>query len=168
MASTADLLAEVAGRIRETVHSVVEDLSSDQLGHQVDGMANSIAWLVWHQARVADDHLADAAGSEQIWTSGGWAGRFGLALDDSDTGYGHSPSEVATVRASGELLIGYADAVVDRLQQYVSQLTDADLDRVVDEAWDPPVTLAVRLVSILDDDLQHLGQAALVRGLLAH
>ena len=40
-------------------------------------------------------------------------------------------------------------------------------DRVVDRTWDPPVTLGVRLVSILDDDTQHAGQAAYVRGLLS-
>ena len=44
-------------------------------------------------------------------------------------------------------------------------LTDRDLDRVVDERWDPPVTLGVRLVSVISDDLQHAGQAALIRGI---
>ena len=43
-------------------------------------------------------------------------------------------------------------------------VTDADLDRVVDERWDPPVTLAVRLVSVLADGLEHAGQAAYIRG----
>jgi hypothetical protein len=37
---------------------------------------------------------------------------------------------------------------------------------VVDLNWDPPVTLAVRLVSVINDDLQHGGQAAYVRGML--
>jgi len=48
----------------------------------------------------------------------------------------------------------------------VSALTDADLTRVVDERWDPPVTLGVRLVSVISDGLQHAGQAAFVRGIL--
>ncbi len=46
-------------------------------------------------------------------------------------------------------------------------MTPEDLDRVVDKRWNPPVTLGVRLVSILNDDVQHVGQAAYVRGLLA-
>ena len=45
------------------------------------------------------------------------------------------------------------------------RIGDGDLDRVIDENWDPPVTLGVRLVSILDDDAQHVGQAAYLRGL---
>ncbi len=50
--------------------------------------------------------------------------------------------------------------------RFVEGITDADLDRVVDESWDPPVTLGVRLVSVVNDNTQHAGQAAFVRGLV--
>lgn len=166
MATTADLLAEAFGRIRETGHQVVDGLGPDQLRHRVDSQANSIAWLVWHAARIQDDHAADVADTEQVWTSGGWVERFGLPFDGADTGYGHSGDDVAAVQAPAKLLTGYLDAVVDRSLEYLMKLSDDDLDRVVDENWDPPVTLAVRLVSVLDDDIQHLGQAAFVRGLV--
>ena len=53
------------------------------------------------------------------------------------------------------------------MRAYLADLTEADLDRVVDEGYDPPVTLGVRLISISDDGLQHVGQAAYVRGILA-
>ena len=49
--------------------------------------------------------------------------------------------------------------------RYAQRLTDADLGRIVDERWDPPVTLGVRLISVISDGLQHAGQAAYVRGL---
>jgi hypothetical protein len=49
--------------------------------------------------------------------------------------------------------------------RYVDGITSAELDRVVDTRWDPPVTAAVRLVSVIGDTMQHLGQAAYVRGL---
>ena len=44
-------------------------------------------------------------------------------------------------------------------------MTAAELKRVVDTNWDPPVTASARLVSIIDDCAQHLGQAAYVRGI---
>jgi hypothetical protein len=69
---------------------------------------------------------------------------------------------------SADLLLDYATAVHTRTAEFVRDLTDDDLDRIVDERWDPPVTLGVRLVSVLDDDLQHVGQAAYVRGALRH
>ena len=165
--TSAELLVDAFGRIRGVVHRVVDGLTPEQLAFRVDPEANSMAWLVWHLTRIQDDHLADAAGAEQVWTSQGWAARFGLPFDPRDTGYGHRADEVAAVRvSSGELLVGYHDAVHQQTTRYVERLTDADLDRIVDRSWDPPVSLGVRLVSVIADDLQHAGQAAFVRGIL--
>jgi uncharacterized damage-inducible protein DinB len=165
--TTAELLADAVGRIREIVHRAVAGLTADQLSFRPGPDANSIAWLVWHLTRIQDDHVAEVAGTEQVWTSQGWAERFGLPFDPRDTGYGHRADEVAAVRVeSGELLVGYYDAVHDQTIRYVERLGDADLDRIIDRSWDPPVTLGVRLVSVIADDLQHAGQAAYVRGIL--
>lgn len=162
----ADVLTDAFGRVREEVHASVDGLTDDQLAYRVDGTANSIAWLVWHLTRIQDDHVCDAAGTEQAWTSDGWAKRFNLAFGDRATGYGDTSEDVAAVRASAELLTAYYDAVHERTLRYVGGLTDADLPRIVDEGWDPPVTLGVRLVSVISDDLEHAGQAAFVRGVL--
>jgi uncharacterized damage-inducible protein DinB len=165
--SPADLLVDAFGRIQRIVHGVVEDLTAEQLAFRLDSEANSIAWLVWHLTRIQDDHVADAAGTEQVWTSDGWATRFALPLRGSDTGYGHSPEDVGAVRVeSPELLTEYHDAVHSQTIAYVKQLSEADLERIIDESWDPPVSVGVRLVSVIADDLQHAGQAALIRGVL--
>ena len=165
--TSAELLVDAFGRIREVVHRVVDGLTPEQLAFRVDPEANAIAWLVWHLTRIQDDHVAGVAGAEQVWTSQGWAERFGLPFDPRDTGYGHRPADVAAVRVgSGELLVGYLDAVHEQTTGYVGGLVDADLGRIVDRSWDPPVTLGVRLVSVIADDLQHAGQAAFVRGVL--
>jgi uncharacterized damage-inducible protein DinB len=148
------------------VHRVVRDLSPEQLAARVDG-ANSIAWLVWHLTRIQDDHVAAVAGRPQRWTADGWFDRFTLPFDPRATGYGHTSEEVDAVRvASGDLLAAYYDAVHDQTIAYVEGLADADLDTVVDESWDPTVTLGVRLVSVISDDLQHVGQAAILRGIV--
>lgn len=163
--TSADLLSDAFGRIRGVVHAVVDGLDDEQLAYRVDGRANSIAWLVWHLTRIQDDHVADVAGTEQAWTADGWAERFALPFDVADTGYGHGATDVAAVKVDAELLTGYYDAVHQQTLDYVATITDADLDRVVDRNWDPPVTLGVRLISVISDDLQHAGQAAYVRGL---
>ena len=165
--TSAELLVDAFGRIRRVVHRVVDGLTPEQLTFRVDPEANSIAWLVWHLTRIQDDHLADAGQFEQVWTSQGWVERFGLPFHPRDTGYGHRVDQVAAVREeSGELLVGYHDAVHQQTTRYVERLGDADLDRIVDRSWDPPVSLGVRLVSVIADDLQHAGQAAFVRGIL--
>ncbi len=162
----AGLLSDAFDRVQQVVRRVVTDLGEDQLAHRIDGRGNSIAWLVWHLTRVQDDHVADVAGREQVWLADGWQHRFALPFAPGATGYGQQSDEVAAVRASAGLLTGYHDAVHDATIGYVAGLSGADLDRVVDENWDPPVTLGVRLVSVISDDLQHAGQAAFARGLL--
>jgi hypothetical protein len=93
--------------------------------------------------------------------------RFGLDLPRNDSGYGHSPAEVAKVRAPVELLAGYYHALHEMTLTFVAGVTAADLERIVDRNWDPPVTASARIVSIIDDCAQHLGQAAYVLG-IAH
>jgi hypothetical protein len=162
--TSIDLLADSFGRIHDLVGDVLVGLGPRELTYRIDDEANTIAWLVWHLTRIQDDHLADAAGAGQVWIDEGWSERFALPLDDSATGYGHTAQDVAAVVATAEMLVGYADAVHARTLAYVETLTEDDLARVVDERWNPPVTLAVRLVSVIGDALQHLGQAAYVRG----
>jgi hypothetical protein len=163
---SSQLLVDAFGRIHDGVHRVVESLTPSQLALRVDAEANSIAWLVWHLTRIQDDHVAEVASAEQVWTAGSWLGRFELPFDPAATGYGQEAGDVAAVRVkSGDLLTGYHDAVHQQTVRLVERLVDGDLDRVVDESWDPPVTLGVRLVSVVADNLQHVGQAAFVRGI---
>lgn len=163
---TRHVLADGFARIRQGVHRVTEGLDAEALVYRPDPDANSIAWLVWHATRVQDDHVSEIAGREQAWTSDGWAERLGLPFPRRDTGYGHTTEQVAAVRVDGpELLVGYHDAVVQRTFEYLDTITAPELDRIVDRSWDPPVTVGVRLVSVLEDQMQHLGQASYVRGM---
>jgi uncharacterized damage-inducible protein DinB len=165
--TSAELLTDAYSRIREEVQGVVDGLTPEQLAYRVDGTANSIAWLVWHLTRVQDDHIADVAGFEQVYIAQGWAERFGFPFPPSAIGYGHSSADVDAVRVdSPDLLVDYHEAVHAQTLRFLEGLKEEELGRVVDERWDPPVTLGVRLVSVVSDDLQHVGQAAFVRGLL--
>jgi hypothetical protein len=163
----AALLLELYGRVPPLAREAVEGLDRDALVTRPSPEANPVGWLVWHLARVQDHHIAEIIDAEQLWVGGDWAGRFGLEPDPANTGYGHSAAEVARVRPEGpEVLIEYLDAVQARTEEMLRGLVPGDLDRIVDRRWDPPVTLGVRLVSIADDGLQHVGQASYVRGLL--
>ncbi|MET0628350.1 MAG: DinB family protein [Acidimicrobiia bacterium] len=159
------LLVELYGRIPPLVSGAVDGLDADALTWRSDPSDNSIGWLVWHLTRVQDHHVAELLDDAQVWTSADWSDRFGLEPEPSNTGYGHTPAEAALVRPdSADALLEYFAAVDRRTLAILNDLTGADLDRVVDYRWDPPVTLGVRLVSIADDSLQHVGQAAYLRG----
>jgi uncharacterized damage-inducible protein DinB len=165
--NASDVLVEQFGRLPDLVSMAVSGLTADQLTWAPAPGANTIGWLVWHLARVQDSHIAELLGEEEIWATGDWASRFGLPSGSADTGYGYTARQVAALRPeSADALVDYFTDVHERTIAYLGGLSDKDLDRVVDENWDPPVTLGVRLVSVVDDDVQHVGQAAYVRGLL--
>ena len=165
----AALLVELFVRVPPLARLAVDGVDEARLTERPGPDANPIAWLVWHLARIQDSHVAEAFDTSQIWVTGDWAARFGLEPDPSNTGFGHTSEEVATIRPSTpDALLDYLDAVHTRTVTMLAVLTPADLDRIVDQRWDPPVTLGVRLVSVADDCLQHCGQAAYVRGLLGY
>lgn len=161
-----EVLADGFGRVGDDLRRALDGADDALMTRRPDADANTLAWLAWHTARVQDAQIAPLAGVEEVWTAQGWAGRFGFPFDDGATGYGQSRDEVGKVRASAELLLGYLEATTAQTLAYLERLEDDDLEVVVDEDWDPPVTLGVRLVSVLADDLQHAGQAGYLRGLL--
>jgi len=162
-----DILLDGFGRIPDEVGGALRGLTAEQLRWApVDG-ANTIGWLIWHLTRVQDSHLAELLDADQIYVTGDWGPKFGLKSDPSDTGYGDAAGQISRVEPrSAQVLLDYHQAVHDRTVDYVAGLTDADLDEIVDDRWDPPVARGVRLVSVIDDDAQHAGQAAYLRGLL--
>lgn len=163
----AALLAELYGRIPPLVQQALVGVDPLELTTSPATGSNTIAWLLWHMARVQDHHISEILSAEQIWVAGDWAPRFGLAPDPNNTGYGHTAAEMAAVRPDGaDVILRYSKAVDRRTTTMLERLTAADLERIVDRRWDPPVTLGVRLVSIASDSLQHAGQAAYLRGYL--
>lgn len=161
-----DLLRDAFTRLIEHVDAITDGIDDGVLTYRPTPEANTVAWLLWHSARVQDAQVADVAGVEQAWTAGGWVDTFGLDLPREDTGYGHSADDVAKVQATAQNLVGYYRAVHELTLAYVARLDADELERVIDENWDPPVTVGVRLVSVIDDCAQHLGQAAYVRGIV--
>lgn len=164
---TRELLTDAFHRIPSLVRRHADAADDHLLHSRPDGQANSLAWLLWHTARQADAQVAALAGREQVWTADGFVDRFGLPLDPSDHGYGHTSEQVAAVRvADPQLLVDYQDAVTAMIDDYLATADADELDRIVDENWDPPVPAGARLVSVVGDAWQHLGQAGYVRGLL--
>ena len=162
---TSELLTDAFGRIRELYVDIAADLTPEAAQQRPEGEGNSIVWLLWHTARVQDDHVAGLSGGTQAWHDG-WAERLGLSFDKNDIGYGHSSAEVDAVRVERlEDLVDYHQSVHQLTLAYLARVDHDELDRIVDRHWDPPVTAGARLVSIVGDCFQHLGQAAYVKGL---
>lgn len=165
---TTGILVDAFNRVHDELPSQLQGLTAEQLLWRPAPEANPIGWLAWHLTRVEDDHLADLGGIGQVWTQG-WSARFGLPYDDHAIGYGQSSAEVGAFSVTDvALLTGYHDAVHSQSVEVLTALrTPETYERIVDERWDPPVTAAVRIVSVIGDITQHLGQLAYAKGLLA-
>jgi hypothetical protein len=161
-----DILADAYGRLPEYLESIVTGLNQEDLSWRPREDCNSIAWLCWHLTRQQDAQIADLMGEEQLWIKDGWHEKFNRPADPRDMGFGHTPEQVAALEVlEGGTLLDYNKVVVERTIDYLKTLSEADLDRELGGPWQPPPTVGVRLVSILEDATIHAGQAAYIKGM---
>jgi hypothetical protein len=164
--NTSEVFVEAFGRISQLVRQSVAGADAEGLSYRPEPGANSIAWLAWHLTRIQDDHVSEIAGIQQAWIADGWHDRFGMEADPHNTGSGHGPDQVAAIPADPELLLVHHETVAGRTAIYLAKVDDAELDRIIDRSYDPPVTVGVRLVSVISDNIQHAGQARYLRGIV--
>ncbi|MDY6845403.1 MAG: DinB family protein [Thermodesulfobacteriota bacterium] len=162
-----DLLEDSYARVPEVLERVLEGLTEDDLNWQPRSDCNSIGWLVWHLTRQQDAQIASLMGGTQAWIEDGWHKKFNRPPDPHDMGFGHTPEDVAAFKSPDiQTFLDYNRAVMEYSKRYFCSLTQSDLDRTLDEPWfQPPPTVGVRLVSIMNDAVLHAGQAAYIRGL---
>lgn len=163
--SSIDMIRDGLGRVHELVPVVLDGMGADDLAWRPDADANPMGWLVWHLCRVEDGHVSEIGDLEQAWTAGGWQARFGLPYPPNSGGFGQTSEDVGRFSVGTELLVGYAAAVFEQTGRILDRLDEADLERIIDRRWNPPVTVATRLVSVVLDTTQHIGQVAYLKGL---
>lgn len=162
----AEMIADSLGRIAGSLERGLQGISRETLHRIPSNATNSIAWLAWHLTRVQDDHVMQLAGRPVAWVEESWHELFGMSAEN-DFGFGWAPSRAAEFNAdSCKLLLDYHQAVLERSLAYLGTVLPEDLDRVLDEPqWNPRPTVGVRLVSLVNDNTQHVGQIMYLRGL---
>jgi hypothetical protein len=164
---TTTAIADALDRVRIILHNNLADLTAGEL---VKEPHPPIGWLAWHIARVQDTNISALQGNEQVWVDEGWHKEFGMPVDPRDYSPGHvqTPEIVGAFRApDAQTILDYHDAVRVRTLAYLETLSETDLDRVLDEPrFNPLPTVGVRLVSVCEDNLQHAGQLAYLKGLM--
>lgn len=160
------ILRDALSRIEPGLEQALHGLDAPALLWRPDADANSLAWLAWHLTRGQDAQICALANEPETWTKDGYADRFALPYPVEANGYGMSSAQVGEMRAeSPDLFLDYYRATAARTDAFLASLGASDLDTVVDRRWTPPVTMGARIVSVIDDDVQHVGQMGYVRGL---
>jgi DinB superfamily len=152
-----DILLDGFTRVYDVLQRILPDLTEDELTREPHP---SIGWLTWRLTRVMDSNVAQLSGGEQLWIAG-WAARFGMAPEPADYGksHTHTREQVRAFRAPAEMLLAYHDAVYDVTKSFLKELTPEELARELDEPrFQPLPTVAVRLVSVLENAMTNEGQ----------
>ena len=160
---TSDVLADAFTRVHYSLHHTLPDLTDEELTKEPHP---PIGWLAWRLTRVMDGNAARLSGREQLWIGDGWAGRFGMPPNPADFGrsVSHTREQVRAFRAPAELILAYHDANYERMISYLNSLTDDDLAKELDEPqYQPLPTVAVRLVSVLENAMTNQGQIAYLK-----
>ncbi len=158
-----DILLDAFTRVYESLHRTLADVTAAEL---IQEPHPPIGWLAWRISRVMDSNVSRLSGREQLWIGDGWAARFGMppALADFGRSASHTREQVRAFRASAELLLSYHDATYERMKSYLKTLTAEDLARQLDEPrYQPIPTVAVRLVSVLENAMTNEGQVSYLK-----
>lgn len=166
-ATAENILIDLVGRLRDGVHTLCDGLADEAATYRIDDQANTIDWLLWHSARCSDAQLHHMIGGDELWRT--WRDRLKVPLPPerlgfAEMGYGMTAADAHLVVAPVAELAAYAQACWDELEDYVRGADDDELSRIVDDSYDPPVSAGVRLLSIIEDCIIHLGQAAYIKG----
>ena len=108
-------------------------------------------------------------GEEQLWIKDNWHTKFNRVPDPIDTGEGHGLEELAVFRSpDSHTLLEYHRAVLEHTKRYlINKLSETDLEREFENPTSPTIPkVNACLVGVLNDNLQHVGQVAYIRGLL--
>ena len=163
----AGLVEDALGRVCDMVREALKDLSAEEL---LSPPKPHIAWLVWHLSRVQDANFSGLMNRPQLWIAGGWHARFGMPPEPRDYGSGHRHTRAqvdAFTCTDKELLLAYLDAVFAQTKQYLSTVSNEDLNRVLDEPqYNPLPTLGVRFASVINCNTRHAGQIEYLRGVI--
>lgn len=162
-----DLLVRAYERFERAFAEVtLEDLNAFPVADFAP-QVKSMGWLAWHTGRELDLQISHLAGKTSLWEGDGWADKLDITVQADEDGWNHSLEQAqAIVIKDKASILAYLKAATDQAIAYLAELTESQLDDIVDTSWTPAVTRGVRLVSIIDDAIMHSGQVFYARRLL--
>ena len=165
MAAT-DFMKQTLEFVHRGFRGAPEGLSLDQLHFVPEGQSHSIAWCMWHGARIEDLFFQQLfQGKPAEWDAGGWAAKTGLP--EKGFGTGQPVEEAKTVRiADLAAFQAYQEKVAALAASFLDSITDADLGREVklrDRSETLGESINLHLVIHLNG---HRGEVNLLRGMM--
>ena len=123
----------------DQIHRVLSDPAIKQLsGAQLRGRphpgVNTVAWLLWHTARVEDVGVNRFVADRPQVLEDGWLAKLAVGRRDVGTGMTDAEVDAFSARVDLDALRGYWEAVTRRTREVVADLRSSDLDSVLPKA----------------------------------
>jgi hypothetical protein len=108
-------------------------VSEDLMRQRPHPKVNSVVWIIWHLTRVEDAGLNRfVADRPQVLDDGGWLERMMLPWRHNGNGMDFAEVDDLSRRIDVQALHGYSDAVQARTRAIIDQLSQIDLDAVLE------------------------------------
>ena len=161
-----EFLTKMLKANRSMVRKALDGLSDEEVAKRPNSECNSMAWLLWHIARVEDSLVSAMDGSGELWADG-WAEKCGISAETEGMGFGHKAEDLESFSVgSVEALKEYFGRTEKKVADYLASLSPEDLDKQVPAVMGEGTVALARHVQILvNEALVHGGQIAYLRGL---
>ena len=113
------------------VDGLFSKLSEAQLRGRPHPGVNTVAWLLWHSARIEDVGVNRFLSDRPQALDEGWLGRLKVPRRDVGTGMSDAEVDELSLRIDLEALRGYWEAVTTRTLAVVETLKGTDLEALV-------------------------------------
>ena len=167
MSSFRDAIKSAMAEYLNELKQKLDGLTEAELTWQPSLDTNTIIWLAWHMARVEDNWINGVVGEgATIWESGDWQSRTGVA--DEGNGWGQTMDQVRVFPGRDiNSIVAYYEAVREAGFKVIDSLTDADMDTTREQTRNRgPIEILWILGHVVVEESQHLGQIALIRGMI--
>ncbi len=149
----------------EYVNDAIKKLSQDELAWRTKPHSNSIAFLMWHLARVEDLWINRILkGGKEIYEAEGWYKKYKTEIQDNGAFFDEAKLKAWPVPTL-KLLKEYAAAVRQTTLAYLKTLNEKDLDEPRDFTW-MKGTNGTALSHLISEIGEHSGQIGYIKGIM--
>jgi uncharacterized damage-inducible protein DinB len=160
-----ELIVKSLEESRQYVADAIKGLSQDDIAWRPKTHSNSIAFLLWHVARVEDLWINRILlGEKEVYELEGWHKKFNTPAQDSGFGY-----DVAKLKSwpvpKLALLKEYAAVVREKTLAYLKSVNEKKLDEPKDFGWSKG-NVGSALSHLITEVAEHSGQIGYLRGIM--
>lgn len=156
-------LKEQMQALHGTLEAAVRDCSADALTRKLPGSTINSIGAIYAHTIFSEDGLVNGLirGGTPVYFAGGWAPKVGLDMPQG----GMEPDW--TVKLDVNVFRQYAAAVYEATNEYLDTVSDAELDRIVDPGFAPPMPVRSFIANLLAwHAATHQGEISALKGVM--